>query len=255
MIRCIAIDDEPLALRQIKSYIERIANVELIALCSSATEAQQTLDKESVDVIFVDINMPDVNGIEFVRGLKHPPLVVFTTAYSEYAIEGFRLDAVDYLLKPFAFEDFSHAVEKSRSLLELQRMREQKSLPESEVADVGTAKTSEQHDYISIKADYKVTMVKFGDIIYAESVGEYVRLHLSDGSKLTTLFRLKNMENALPANSFMRVHRSYIVNLKRVASYARGKIFLDNGDYVPISINYRDSFREHLERTQPKPTA
>ena len=109
MIRCIAIDDEPLALRQIKSYIERIANVELIALCSSATEAQQTLDKESVDVIFVDINMPDVNGIEFVRGLKHPPLVVFTTAYSEYAIEGFRLDAVDYLLKPFAFEDFSHA--------------------------------------------------------------------------------------------------------------------------------------------------
>lgn len=114
MIRCIAIDDEPLALRQIKSYIERIANVELIALCSSATEAQQTLDKESVDVIFVDINMPDVNGIEFVRGLKHPPLVVFTTAYSEYAIEGFRLDAVDYLLKPFAFEDFSHAVEKSR---------------------------------------------------------------------------------------------------------------------------------------------
>lgn len=255
MIRCIAIDDEPLALRQIKSYIERIANIELIALCSSATEAQQTLDKESVDVIFVDINMPDVNGIEFVRGLKHPPLVVFTTAYSEYAIEGFRLDAVDYLLKPFAFEDFSHAVEKSRSLLELQRMREQKSLPESEIADVESAKTSEQHDYISIKADYKVTMVKFSDIIYAESVGEYVRLHLSDGSKLTTLFRLKNMESSLPANSFMRVHRSYIVNLKRVASYARGKIFLDNGDYVPISINYRDSFREHLERTQPKPTA
>lgn len=255
MIRCVAIDDEPLALRQIKSYIERIANVELIALCSSATEAQQVLDKESIDVIFVDINMPDVNGIEFVRGLKQPPMVVFTTAYSEYAIEGFRLDAVDYLLKPFSFEDFSHAVEKARSLLELQRMREQKSLPESEVADEETAKTSEQHDYISIKADYKVTMVKFSDIIYAESVGEYVRLHLSDGSKLTTLFRLKNMESALPAKSFMRVHRSYIVNLKRVASYARGKIFLDNGDYVPISINYRDSFREHLERTQPKPMA
>lgn len=255
IIRCIAIDDEPLALRQIKSYIERIANVELIALCSSATEAQQVLEKKSVDVIFVDINMPDVNGIEFVRGLKQPPMVVFTTAYSEYAIEGFRLDAVDYLLKPFAFEDFSHAVEKSRSLLELQHMREQKSLPEGEVADEDTAKTSETQDYISIKADYKITMVKFGDIIYAESVGEYVRLHLSDGTKLTTLFRLKNMESALPTNSFMRVHRSYIVNLKRVASYARGKIFLDNGDYVPISINYRDSFREHLERTQPKPTA
>lgn len=255
IIRCIAIDDEPLALRQIKSYIERIANVELIALCSSATEAQQVLDKKSVDVIIVDINMPDVNGIEFVRGLKQPPMVVFTTAYSEYAIEGFRLDAVDYLLKPFAFEDFSHAVEKSRSLLELQHMREQKSLPEGEVADEDTAKTSEKQDYISIKADYKITMVKFGDIIYAESVGEYVRLHLSDGTKLTTLFRLKNMESALPTNSFMRVHRSYIVNLKRVASYARGKIFLDNGDYVPISINYRDSFREHLERTQPKPTA
>lgn len=253
MIRCVAIDDEPLALRQIKSYIDRIDEIKLIALCSSATEAQQILQTESVDVMFVDINMPDVNGIELVRGLKQPPLVVFTTAYSEYAIEGFRLDAVDYLLKPFSFEDFSRAVDKSRSLLELLRMREQKSVPESEVAEVQT-KANEQHDYISIKADYKVTMVKFNDIIYAESVGEYVRLHLSDGTKLTTLFRLKNMESSLPAKRFMRVHRSYIVNLECVASYARGKIFLNNGDYVPISINYRDAFREHLEKTQPKTT-
>lgn len=252
IIRCVAIDDEPLALRQVKSYLDRIPGIEIVALCSNATEAGKVLNSKEVDVIFVDINMPDISGIEFVRSLSQPPMVVFTTAYAEYAIEGFRLDAVDYLLKPFSFDDFSHAVEKVRSLMELLRMRDEKSTPETEIAPIETEKSNEQQDYISIKADYKVTLVKFNDIIYAESVGEYVRLHLTDGSRLTTLFRLKNMETALPASTFMRVHRSYIVNLKRVTSYARGKIYLDNGDYVPISVNYRDAFREHLELSQPK---
>ncbi|MBO7331193.1 MAG: response regulator transcription factor [Alistipes sp.] len=252
MIRCVAIDDEPLALRQIKSYIERIEDMQPVALCSSAIEAQEILQREDVDVIFVDINMPDMSGIDFVRSLTQPPMVIFTTAYSEYAIDGFRLDAVDYLLKPFTFEDFQHAVEKCKSLLELQQMRQTMKTPENEIAETKNEKPNEKLDYISIKADYKVTMVRFADIIYAESVGEYVRLHLADGTKITTLFRLKNMETALPPKNFMRVHRSYIVNLERVTSYARGKIFLDNGDYVPISINYREAFREHIEQTQPR---
>ena len=246
MIRCIAIDDEPLALRQVKNYIERIEKLELVALCSNAIEAQKLLKTEQVDLLFVDINMPDINGIDFVRGLTDPPLVIFTTAYSEYALEGFRLNAVDYLLKPFSFDDFSRAAEKACSLRELHRMRDERAASVSTIESIDEA--SDNNDYISIKSDYKVNLVRYNDIIYIESVGEYIRLHLKDGSKLTTLFRLKNMETELPQKNFMRVHRSYIVNIDYVSSFARGKIYLSNGDYVPISINYRDTFREHFEK-------
>lgn len=246
MIRCIAIDDEPLALRQIKNYIERVEKLELVALCSNAIEAQELLKTEQVDLLFVDINMPDINGIDFVRGLTDPPLVIFTTAYSEYALEGFRLNAVDYLLKPFSFDDFSRAAEKACSLRELHRMRDERAASVSTIESIDEA--ADNNDYISIKSDYKVNLVRYNDIIYIESVGEYIRLHLKDGSKLTTLFRLKNMETELPQKNFMRVHRSYIVNIDYVSSFARGKIYLSNGDYVPISINYRDTFREHFEK-------
>jgi two-component system LytT family response regulator len=246
MIRCIAIDDEPLALRQVKNYIERIEKLDLVALCSNAIEAQELLKTEQVDLLFVDINMPDINGIDFVRGLTDPPLVIFTTAYSEYALEGFRLNAVDYLLKPFSFDDFSRAAEKACSLRELHRMRDERAASVSTIESIDEA--SENNDYISIKSDYKINLVRYNDIIYIESVGEYIRLHLKDGSKLTTLFRLKNMETELPQKNFMRVHRSYIVNIDYVSSFARGKIYLSNGDYVPISINYRDTFREHFEK-------
>ena len=245
MIRCMAIDDEPLALRQIKSYIDRIEEAELVEMCSNAIEAKQMLEQESIDVMFVDINMPDVNGLDFVRSLTNAPIVIFTTAYSEYALEGYRLDAVDYLLKPFPFEDFKRAFEKASSVVELQKMRREKLSLESEI-EAADNEREKECDYISIKADYKVTLVKYNTIIYAESVGEYVRLHLNDGSTLTTLYRLKNMESALPSANFMRVHRSYIVNLSRVTSYTRGKIYLDNGDYVPVSLNYREAFRDYL---------
>ena len=251
MMRCIAIDDEPLALRQITSYIGRTEELQLVASCSRATEAQQLLSEQSVDVLFVDINMPDVNGLDLVRSLENPPMIIFTTAYSEYAVEGFRLDAVDYLLKPFSYDDFVRAVKKAHSLYELYRMRDMQNAPEAELAEEATGDKSEKRDYISIKADYKVQMVRYCDIIYVESVGEYVRMHLADGSKLVTLFRLKNMESALPSSKFMRVHRSYIVNLDRVSSYARGKIYMDNGDDVPLSVNYRDMFRRYIDHLQP----
>ena len=247
MLKCIAIDDEPLALRQIKSYIERMPDLEPVALCSNAVEALNLLRDRHVDLLFVDINMPDLSGVDFVRGLQNPPMVVFTTAYSEYAMEGFRLDAVDYLLKPFSFGDFSRAVGKAQSLAELIRLRDAKASPAAE-------SESESSEYISVKAGYKVSLVKYSDIIYMESVGEYVRMHLAGGSSITTLFRLKNMESALPAGRFMRVHRSYIVNLAHVSGYARGRVYLDNGEYVPLSVNYRDAFREYVERMHPGQT-
>ncbi len=241
MLKCIAIDDEPLALRQLKSYIEKIPYLELTATCNNALEAQQFLAAQHVDLIFVDINMPDLSGVEFVRSLVDRPMVIFTTAYSEYAVEGFKLDAVDYLLKPFSFADFSRSAGKANSLYELrhnQRAGEPEATPEALPKD---------KEYISVKADYKVSLVKISDIVHLESEGEYVRMHLADGTTITTLFRLKNMEAALPSDMFMRVHRSYIVNLRCIKGYVRGRVFLSDTEYVPIGENYKESFQHYIE--------
>lgn len=241
MLKCIAIDDEPLALRQLKSYIEKIPYLELTATCNNALEAQQLLASQHVDLIFVDINMPDLSGVEFVRSLVDRPMVIFTTAYSEYAVEGFKLDAVDYLLKPFSFADFSRSAGKANSLYELrhnQRAGEPEATPEALPKD---------KEYISVKADYKVSLVKISNIVYLESEGEYVRMHLDDGTTITTLFRLKNMEAALPSDMFMRVHRSYIVNLRCIKGYVRGRVFLSDTAYVPIGENYKESFQHYIE--------
>lgn len=241
MLKCIAIDDEPLALCQLKSYIEKIPYLELTATCNNALEAQQLLASQHVDLIFVDINMPDLSGVEFVRSLVDRPMVIFTTAYSEYAVEGFKLDAVDYLLKPFSFADFSRSAGKANSLYELrhnQRAGEPEATPEALPKD---------KEYISVKADYKVSLVKISDIVHLESEGEYVRMHLADGTTITTLFRLKNMEAALPSDMFMRVHRSYIVNLRCIKGYVRGRVFLSDTEYVPIGENYKESFQHYIE--------
>lgn len=242
MLKCIAIDDEPLALRQIAAYTSKIPYLELVATFNNAIEAQQFLAGEKVDLIFVDINMPDLSGVDFVRALIDRPMVVFTTAYSEYAIEGFKLDAVDYLLKPFGFADFSRAAAKANSLHELRQNRRQE--PRSEEPEA----LPKDKEYLSVKADYKVSLVRIADIIYLESEGEYVRMHLADGSTITTLFRLKNMEAALPADSFMRVHRSYIVNLRAIKAYVKGRIFLNDTDYIPIGENYKEAFQGYIDR-------
>lgn len=241
MLKCIAIDDEPLALRQLKSYIEKIPYLELAATCNNALEAQQFLAAQHVDLIFVDINMPDLSGVEFVRSLVDRPMVIFTTAYSEYAVEGFKLDAVDYLLKPFSFADFSRSAGKANSLYEL-RHNQRAGVPEATPEALPKDK-----EYISVKADYKVSLVKISDIVYLESEGEYVRMHLADGTTITTLFRLKNMEAALPSDMFMRVHRSYIVNLRCIKGYVRGRVFLSDTEYVPIGENYKESFQHYID--------
>ena len=244
MVRCIAIDDEPLALRQIKSYIDRAEQLELVAVCRSAKEAQKVLEQNSVDLIIVDINMPDMDGLELVRSLTSTPYIVFTTAHPEFAIEGFKLNAIDYLLKPFTFEEFMKASQKAISLVDLV---ERCHAAESAIAQ-NEAESSDK-EYLSVKADYKTQLVKISDIVYLESAGEYVRLHIEGSSTITTLFRLKNMETSLPQDNFLRVHRSYIVNLRRISSYTKGRIFLDNGEYIPLGENYKERFLEHLNQT------
>ena len=243
MVRCIAIDDEPMALRQIKSYIERTEQLELVATCHSAREAQEVLKTTKVDLLFVDINMPDMNGLDFVRSIDTGNYIVFTTAHPEFALEGFKLNAIDYLLKPFSYEEFMKATQKVISLVDLV---ERCHAAESAIAQ-NEAETTDQ-GVISVKADYKTQLVKVADIVYLESAGEYVRLHIEGSSTITTLFRLKNMETTLPADSFLRVHRSYIVNLKRIASYTKGRIFLDNGEYIPLGENYKERFLEYFNK-------
>ncbi len=245
MIKCITIDDEPLALGQIKAYISKVPFLEHVAEFSNAIDAQRFLANESVDLIFVDINMPDLTGTEFVRSLTtQRPMIIFTTAYSEFAVEGFKLDAVDYLLKPFSFADFNRSANKALSLYELIKGNSNPPSSESE-ADPS------DNEHISIRADHKVSLIKVKDIIYIESSGEYVRLHLADGSRIMTLFRIKNIETTLPSDMFMRVHRSYIVNLKCVTGYARGRVFLNNNEYVPLGENYKEPFQNYIKEKYP----
>ncbi len=245
-MRCIAIDDEPLALRQISGYISKIPFLELAATFRSAVLAQEWLQTNSADLIFVDINMPDMTGVEFVQTLETPAMVIFTTAYAEYAIEGFKLSAIDYLLKPFGLKDITRAAEKAQSLYELLQLQEQLNgdVPQEEPTE------NAEDGVLSVHADRKTHLVKMSNIVYLESAGEYVRLHLVDGTKLVTLFRLKNMESELQPSQFMRVHRSYIINLNHISGYTKGRVFLSNDDYVPIGENYKEQFMNYVNSTQ-----
>lgn len=250
MLRSIAIDDEPLALRQLGAYISRVETLEMVGKFRDAVSAEVFLADNQVDLIFCDINMPGLSGVDFVRNMQErmdgaAPMVIFTTAYSEYAVEGFRLDAVDYLLKPFPFSDFERAVERAYSLFMLRQGQGREQ--ESEI--VGDDLQGDSLDEcISIKADYKVTLIKLRDIIYMESEGEYVRLHLHGARPITTLVRLKNMETLLPSSHFVRIHRSYIINLNSVKSYERSRLYIADEEYLPIGQNYRDSFYAAMAR-------
>ncbi len=187
-----------------------------------------------------------MTGVEFVQRLETPAMVIFTTAYAEYAIEGFKLSAIDYLLKPFGLKDIVRASEKAQSLYELLQLQEQKLAEDSAHTEEEQA-TESGDGVLSVYADRKTRLVKMSNIVYVESAGEYVRLHLVDGTKLVTLFRLKNMESSLQSAQFMRVHRSYIINLDHVAGYTKGRVFLSNDDYVPIGDSYKEQFQSYID--------
>jgi two-component system LytT family response regulator len=244
-LSCIVIDDEPLAVRQMESYIARIPFLTHLKSFDNAVDARQWLSEANrVDVIFVDINMPELTGVDFVRGLENHHLVIFTTAYSEYAVEGFKLDAIDYLLKPFSFATFERAANKAHSVAELLALRNEANAEQN----IPIGEQSADRECISIRADHKTTLVRYSNIIYLESAGEYIRLHLADGTKLVTLFRMKNMETELPAERFIRVHRSYIVNTEHITGYTKGRVFLTGEEYVPIGDNYKETFTAIVDK-------
>ena len=235
MIRTLAIDDEPLALMQLSGYIRKVPFLELAGECRSAAEAKKILDDEGADALFIDINMPGLNGLDFIKTLAAPPLVVFTTAYSEYALEGYKVDVVDYLLKPFGLDEFRRAAEKVRERFALRH-----------AAD-GVA--AQEDKSLFFKSDYKVVRVDTDKILYIEGMSEYLKIFVEGEDRpVVVLFSMKKMEERLPAGRFMRVHRSWIVNLDKVREVSRGRIILSGGTVtIPVGDLYKERFQSWLE--------
>ena len=228
-INCIAIDDEPLALRQILDYIKKTPFLELLGGYYSAYEAMETMENNPVQLLFIDINMPDLSGMDFVKSLKDKPYIVFTTAYSEYAVEGFKVDAVDYLLKPIDYASFLKALIEPSGEKQSHEIR-----------------TTESH--LFVKSEYKLLRIELSEIKYIEGMREYVKIHLINDKPVITLLSLKAIEEKLPADKFMRVHRSYIVNLDRIKIIERDRIIFDGIIYIPVSDQYKNKFHEYLEK-------
>ena len=238
MIRCMAIDDEPLALQQIAAYIGKVPFLELAVQCQSALEARTFLENDTVDAIFCDINMPDLNGMDFIKSLTVAPLVVFTTAYAEYAVEGFRVNAVDYLLKPVGLQDFQRAAN---------RIKERLEGTSNALTPHSSPLTPEDDDTIFLKTEYRIIKVSISDINYIEAMSEYLKVYLDSESKpIITLLSMKKMEERLP-DYFMRIHRSYIVNLTKIQEVNKNRIIMDRDTYLPIGDMYKDTFQRYLD--------
>ena len=232
MIKCLAIDDEPLALEQLANYIKKIPFLELVARCQSALDAREIMECEVIDAIFCDINMPDLNGMDFVKSLAVPPMVVFTTAYSEYAVEGFKVDAVDYLLKPFGLADFQRAANKVKARYDLM--------------NTAVVSTVDEDNAIFLKTEYKVVRLSISDIRYVEGMSEYLKIHVEGQPRpLIVLLSMKKLEERLP-KSFMRIHRSYIINLKKIQEVNKNRVIMDRDTWLPIGDNYKEQFQDYI---------
>ena len=238
MIRTLVIDDEPLALQQLAAYTAKIPFLELVAQCLSAIEAREIMEKEQIDALFVDINMPDINGLDFVRSLQAPPIVVFTTAYSEYAVDGYKVDAVDYLLKPFSLDDFRRAAQRVKKRYELENV-----MPS--VAHSAPIQSENEDDTIFFKTDHRVVRVDINDIRYVVGMAEYLKIHIDGQKPLVVLLSMKKLEERLPAY-FLRIHRSYIVNMKKVMEVTKNRIIMDADTYLPVGDIYKESLSTYL---------
>ena len=243
MIKCLAIDDEPFALLQLATYIKKIPYLELKGECQSALEAKEIMENEIIDAVFIDINMPDLNGMDFVRSLAIRPIIVFTTAYSEYAIEGYKVDAVDYLLKPFGLDDFRKAAEKVKKQFELEARSYQQTIP----ATPALSSEPDNDDTLFLKTEHRMVRISISGIKYIEGMSEYLKIHLEDQKPVVVLYSMKKLEERLPSY-FMRIHRSYIINLKKIQEVNKNRVILDAQTYLPIGDLYHDQFTDYLQQ-------
>jgi DNA-binding LytR/AlgR family response regulator len=233
-IRCLVIDDEPPALKLLASYISKIAGLEIVAQCKNAIEALDTLQKKQVDVIFLDIKMPKILGTQFLKNLSHPPKVIFVTAYRDYAVDGFELDAVDYLVKPVSFERFFKAIAKLNRLMGHETtpaLPESKAIPDS---------------FVYIKVDQGMRKCFLNDIFYVEGSKDYVKVFMVNGKMLLVRQSMSAMENLLSERLFLRVHRSYMVSLDKITGYNGYSVQLDKKE-IPIGRLYKQTVIEKLQ--------
>jgi len=234
MILTVAIDDEPLALQLVTGYIEKTPSLKLAGRFDNPLDAVEFMAQNKVDLVFVDIQMPDLSGIEFTRLMEKGPKVVFTTAFEKYALEGYKLEVVDYLLKPFSYEEFLSAVHKVQKLIKL----EHKALLNVEAND----------EFLFLKSDYKIRRINFNDILYIEGLKDYVKVYIQNSPRpILSLSTMKLIESKLPESKFMRIHRSYIVNLEKIDTIERSRIVFGK-TYIPVGEQYKDKFQEFLDK-------
>jgi len=239
MIKVIIVDDEPLPLDVLETYIEKIPEFQLVQKCSNAVEANIALKDHDVDLMFLDIQMPQLTGIDFLKTLAHPPVVIFTTAYPNYAIEGFELNALDYLLKPISLDRFLKASNKA-----IERIAQQQ--PQN------TAREIPETDYMFVKADKKLVKVNYEDIVYIEGLKDYVIIKLEQ-ERVITLQTMKSLEEKLPASKFKRIHRSFIVNIKKISAIVGNMVEVkekSQAKHLPIGKNYRDELLDMINQNR-----
>ncbi len=244
MLNVLIVDDEPLALDVLETYIGQMPDLRLVKRCSNAIEANEVLKNESVDLMFLDIQMPQLTGTDFVKTLIRPPMIVFTTAYPNYAIQGFDLNALDYLLKPISFERFVKAVNKA---VEHAELSQREAAPAAQSNALG-----EGLDFFFVKADKKLVKVNFDDIIYIEGLKDYVIIRLLNG-RVITLQTMKSLEDRLPQMRFRRIHRSYIVSLEKILAIEGNMVEVQEKDkpkLLPIGKNYRDDLLVLIEKNR-----
>jgi DNA-binding LytR/AlgR family response regulator len=232
-LKAIIVDDEPLAQNVIEQYAMKIPDLEIVDKCNDAICAHKSLQEKQVDLLFLDINMPKLSGISFLKNLKNAPLVIFTTAYSDYALEGYELDAVDYLKKPFSFERFSKAFFRAQELFILKN----KTVS-------ATGLTDDSTDFIFIKSNKKTYKVKFSDILYIEGLGDYIQVHLHD-SKIVTNLSMKKICDLLPEKQFYRIHKSFIISIDKI-DLIEGNSVKINNKRLPVGNSYRQEFLKFI---------
>ncbi len=241
-IRCVIVDDEFPARILLREFIEKVPNLELIGDFKSGLEALPVVQNENVDLLFLDIQMPDITGVSFLKMLPKKPLVVFTTAYSEYAIESYQLDVLDYLLKPFSFDRFMQTIAKAMQRLSAPQVQVQAS-PES--IEVKAEQTND--GVMLVKADHKIYRIRYDSIIYIEGMREYVTIFCENNEKVITLESLRNLEETLPADMFIRVHKSYIIRISKIKALYGSQLKVEGvQDYLPIGKSYKDLVQKRL---------
>jgi len=227
MLRCIAVDDEPLALELLEDNISKVPYLQLVAKCSNAIEAMKVLQQQPADLIFLDIQMPGLTGLQFIQSMTEKPMIILITAYEKFALEGFNLDVTDYLVKPVSLDRFVKACNKAKELYEL------KNRPNKDA--------SSNPDYFFVNVDYSLLKINFNDIRYVEGLKDYIKIHLKSSSRaVITRMAMKAIEEELPVAKFLRIHKSYIVSLEHITAIRKNSVFLDEME-LPVGENFREA--------------